>query len=172
MAKNNSIVHLLWLQILSSYFVIEIIARIHAVTSSVFFSRKWWFNTVDFIVVVLSFAVSLSVTIVVGTYGRMHEVSVTTSHPGRGGGQVVSSSPSTPTIRVRIPLTNTVFSVKFVFEKNENKQKEAGVSPFFKKPHICCSNRLYHTLSLSHSLSLAYFSLTKLWSLASALFGV
>ena len=25
------------------------------------------------------------------------------------------------------------FSVKFVFEKNENKQKEAGVGPFFKK---------------------------------------
>ena len=26
-----------------------------------------------------------------------------------------------------------VFSVKFVFEKNENKQKEAGVGSFFKK---------------------------------------
>ena len=34
-------------------------------------------------------------------------------------------SPSTPTIRVRIQLTPTVFSVKFVFEKNKNKQKEA-----------------------------------------------
>ena len=39
---------------------------------------------------------------------------------------------STPTIRVRIPLTSTVFSAKFVFEKNENKQKEAGVGPFLK----------------------------------------
>ena len=38
---------------------------------------------------------------------------------------VVDSGPSTSTIRVRIPLTPTVFSVKFVFEKNENKQKEA-----------------------------------------------
>ena len=33
--------------------------------------------------------------------------------------------PSTPTIRVRILLTHTVFSVKF--EMNENKQKEARV---------------------------------------------
>lgn len=52
--------------VLSSYFVLEIIARIFAVTASVFFSRKWWFNTVDFIVVVISFVVSLSVTIVIG----------------------------------------------------------------------------------------------------------
>ena len=41
-------------------------------------------------------------------------------------------SPSTPTIRVQILLTSTVFSVKFVFEKTENKQKEAEVGPFFK----------------------------------------
>ena len=41
-------------------------------------------------------------------------------------------SPSTPTIWVRILVTPTVFSVKFVFEKNENKQKEAGVGPFKK----------------------------------------
>ena len=34
-----------------------------------------------------------------------------------------------PTIRVRISLTSTVFPVTFVFEKNENKQKEAGVGP-------------------------------------------
>ena len=45
---------------------------------------------------------------------------------------VVDTGPSTSTIRVRIPLTPTVFSVKFVFEKNENKQKEAGVGPFLK----------------------------------------
>ena len=32
-------------------------------------------------------------------------------------------STSTPTIRVRILLTSKVLSVKFVFEKNENKQK-------------------------------------------------
>ena len=52
---------------------------------------------------------------------------------GRGGGQVVSVIAFTPTIRVRILLTPTVFSVKFVFKMNENKQKEAGVGPF-KKP--------------------------------------
>ena len=37
-----------------------------------------------------------------------------------------------PTIRVRISLTSTVFPVTFVFEKNENKQKEAGVGPLEK----------------------------------------
>ena len=40
---------------------------------------------------------------------------------GRGGGQVVSVVAFYPTIRVRIPLKPTVYSVKFVFEKNENK---------------------------------------------------
>ena len=50
---------------------------------------------------------------------------------GLGGGQVVSSL---STIRVRIPLTSTVFSAKFVFEKNENEnKKEAGDGPFKKK---------------------------------------
>ena len=39
-------------------------------------------------------------------------------------------SPSTPTIRVQIPQAFSVFSVIFVFEKKENKQKEAGVGPF------------------------------------------
>ena len=38
-----------------------------------------------------------------------------------------------PTIRVRIVLTSTVFFVKFVFEKNENKQKGPGLAHFFKK---------------------------------------
>ena len=48
-------------------------------------------------------------------------------------------SPSTPTIRVRIPLMSTVFFVKFVFEKNENKQKEAGVGQllyYYPYPHL------------------------------------
>ena len=35
--------------------------------------------------------------------------------------------PSAPTIRARILLTPKVFSVKFVFEKNENKQKKRPV---------------------------------------------
>ena len=43
--------------------------------------------------------------------------------------------PSFPLIRVQIPLTSAVFAVKFVFEKTENKQKEAGVGPF-KKDHL------------------------------------
>ena len=44
-------------------------------------------------------------------------------------------SPSTLTIRGRIPLNPTVFSVKFVFEKNENKWNEAGGWPFLKKDY-------------------------------------
>ena len=42
-------------------------------------------------------------------------------------------SPATLTIQVQIPLTSTVFSVKFVFEKEENRQKEVGVDTFLKK---------------------------------------
>ena len=52
---------------------------------------------------------------------------------GRGCGQVVSvlafysNNPS-------LNLTDAyIFSVKFVFKKNENKQKEAGFGPFSKK---------------------------------------
>ena len=37
---------------------------------------------------------------------------------------------STKTIRVRIPLKPTVFSVKFVFEMNEDLLKEAAVGHF------------------------------------------
>ena len=50
----------------------------------------------------------------------------------RSGGQVVSMHPFYPTIRVWIPLTPTVLSVKFVFKKR-NKQKDAGIGQFFKK---------------------------------------
>ena len=48
---------------------------------------------------------------------------------GPSGGQVVSvlafysDDPS-------MNPADTVFSVKFLFEKNKNKQKEAGVGPF------------------------------------------
>ena len=51
---------------------------------------------------------------------------------GRGGGQVVSVFAYYSKNLVRIPLTSTVYSAKFVFEKNKNKQKEAGVGPFKK----------------------------------------
>ena len=40
--------------------------------------------------------------------------------------------PSTPSIRVRIPLKPKVLFCK-LFEKNENKQKEAGYGPIFIK---------------------------------------
>ena len=39
-------------------------------------------------------------------------------------------SPSSSMIRVRIPLKLTVFSLKFVVKKDENKQKEAEFGPF------------------------------------------
>ena len=39
--------------------------------------------------------------------------------------------------RVRILLKPEVFSVKFEFEKNENKQKEARVGPFLKHASLC-----------------------------------
>ena len=56
---------------------------------------------------------------------------------GRGGGQVVrvlafhSDDPSSN------PAEAYSFFFKIVFEKNENKQKEAGVGPiFFKKINL------------------------------------
>ena len=45
--------------------------------------------------------------------------------------------------QVRIPLKPTVFSVKFVFEKSENKQKEGGVGSFLKKD----GHQIYELLS-------------------------
>ena len=53
---------------------------------------------------------------------------------GRGGGQVVSMlafNSDDPSLN---PLTSTIFTVNIVIEKNENKQKEAGVGPFKKTP--------------------------------------
>ena len=45
---------------------------------------------------------------------------------------MVSMLPATPTVRVRIVLTPTVISVKFVFEKTENKQKRGQGWPIVK----------------------------------------
>ena len=56
-------------------------------------------------------------------------------------------SPNYSTIRVRMPLKHTVFSVKFVFEKNENKSK--------KRP------RLAHFLKKILSTGSTYFSCAK-----------
>ena len=51
-------------------------------------------------------------------------------------------SPYPPTIRVRIPLKTSVYSVKFVLEKNENKQKEVMFGPF-EKHYTACIIRCY-----------------------------
>ena len=50
-----------------------------------------------------------------------------------GGGQVVSMLDFYSDDPSSNPLKPTVFSVKFVLEKTENKQKEAMVCPFFLK---------------------------------------
>ena len=48
-------------------------------------------------------------------------------------------SPTTPTIRVRIPLMPGVFSVNFLFEKNKNKLKRGRRGwPFLKKIRYVC----------------------------------
>ena len=52
---------------------------------------------------------------------------------GRGGGQVVSVLAFYSDDPSSNPAEASSFSVKFVFGKNENKQKEAGLGPFLKK---------------------------------------
>ena len=42
--------------------------------------------------------------------------------------QWLACLPSSPTILVRILMNLTIFSVKFGYEKNKNKQKEAGLA--------------------------------------------
>ena len=49
---------------------------------------------------------------------------------GRGGGQVVSVLSFYSDDPSSNPAEAYIFTVKFVFEKNENKQKEAGVGAF------------------------------------------
>ena len=67
----------------------------------------------------------------------------TISAVGRGGRQVVSML-AFYSIDLRLNPTEAYsFSVKFVFEKNENKQKEAGIGQFKKQ----CS-RLFLTIFL------------------------
>ena len=54
---------------------------------------------------------------------------------------------STPTIQVQIPLKPTVYSVKFVFEKIDNKQKGAGVGLFLKND-IMFSDFMFALMSI------------------------
>ena len=51
---------------------------------------------------------------------------------GRGGGQVVSILAFYYEDQCSNPVEAYVFSWKIVFEKNENKQRLAGVGPLFK----------------------------------------
>ena len=69
-----------------------------------------------------------------------------------------AGSPSIPTIRVQIPLTPAVFSVKIVLEKNENKQQEAGVGTF-KKPALLFNTVLWlvKTHRMTLDIQLRYF---------------
>ena len=58
----------------------------------------------------------------------------------RGGGQAVSVLAFFYDDPCSNPVEGYSFSVKFVFGKNENKQKEAGVGLFFKKKLSKISN--------------------------------
>ena len=68
-------------------------------------------------------------------------------------------SPSTPTIRVRI-CWGLQFFCKIVIEKNENKQKEAGVGPFLKILTFIPNRRC---LSLFIELSAANLNSERWW---------
>jgi len=50
---------------ISVYFVIEVLARIFALTPKVFFSKKSWHNIVDFIVVMLAFAATIAAVVII-----------------------------------------------------------------------------------------------------------
>jgi len=50
---------------ISVYFVIEVLARIVALTPKVFFSKKSWHNIVDFIVVMLAFAATIAAVVII-----------------------------------------------------------------------------------------------------------
>ena len=67
------------------------------------------------------------------------------------------------TIRVQIPLKPTVFSVKFVFEKNENKQTEAGVGPIFKNTILKVLEPVKIWIILSHIVWKALKKLVRYW---------
>jgi len=50
---------------LSVYFVVEVLLRMIALTPKVFFSKKSWYNIVDFFVVILAFGASIAAMIIV-----------------------------------------------------------------------------------------------------------
>lgn len=51
--------------VISVYFVLEIAIRMFALKPRVFFRRKHWFNIVDFVIVLVTFVISVAYTIVV-----------------------------------------------------------------------------------------------------------
>ena len=57
--------------------------------------------------------------------------------------------PSTLKIRVRIPLTSTVFSEKICVGKNENKQKRGQGWPILKQTFLLCFGGCHHSLDLA-----------------------
>ena len=60
---------------------------------------------------------------------------------GRGGGQVVSVLTFYSDDRSQNPAESYSFSVKFVFEKNESKQKGSGLDPFSLKKTLETNDR-------------------------------
>ena len=73
-------------------------------------------------------------------------------------------SPSTPTIRVRIPLTPTVFPVKFVFEKNK---KRPGLAHLKNTLYLscCCSSCFLFFLSKRSFIIFSLLTFYVVWFL-------
>ena len=50
---------------ISVYFLVEVFLRIVALTPPVFFSKKSWYNIIDFIVVILAFGATIAASVIV-----------------------------------------------------------------------------------------------------------
>jgi len=55
---------------LSIYFLFEVFCRVIALTPKLFFSKKSWYNIVDFVVVILAFAASIATYIMIATIDK------------------------------------------------------------------------------------------------------
>jgi len=55
---------------LSVYFLFEVFCRVIALTPKLFFSKKSWYNIVDFVVVILAFAASIATYIMIATIDK------------------------------------------------------------------------------------------------------
>ena len=73
-------------------------------------------------------------------------------------------SPYTPTIQSQIPLKSRVFSVKYGCEKNENKQKEAGVGPSLNLVSAIECQQIFWSTILMNIIFCTFWKLIKIWA--------